>query len=153
LSVSEDEELAKLGRLLEIDVGEALGLGITEVWRRWFSISNNAAAALELWEVIERRGGDTQSPVDRSLVGHWGNLIDLLDTTWVHSDGTPYAHNEASVPRGEGRCPNTLDTKFEQGGYFDACSDRPDVWADLRAWGGPYIDWDGVPYANYNEEE
>jgi hypothetical protein len=35
--VSEDEELAKLGHLLEINVGEALGLGINEVQRRWFT--------------------------------------------------------------------------------------------------------------------
>jgi hypothetical protein len=47
-SVSEDEELAELGHLLEIDVGEALGLGIVEVWRRWFSTSNNTVAAVDL---------------------------------------------------------------------------------------------------------
>jgi hypothetical protein len=53
-SVSEDEELAELGCLLEIDVGEALGLGLAEVQRRWFSTSNNMATTLELREVIER---------------------------------------------------------------------------------------------------
>jgi hypothetical protein len=94
--------LAKLGHLLEIDVGEALGLlGIVKVQRRWFSTSNNAAT-VGLREVIKRGDEKASSPVDHLLVGHWGNLIDLLDTTWVRPDGTPYAHNEASVPTGEG---------------------------------------------------
>jgi hypothetical protein len=53
-SVSEDEELAELWCLLKIDVGEALGMGLAEVWRRWFSTSNNMATALELQDVIER---------------------------------------------------------------------------------------------------
>jgi hypothetical protein len=34
LSVSKDEEWAKLGHLLKIDVGGALGLGVVEV-QRW----------------------------------------------------------------------------------------------------------------------
>jgi hypothetical protein len=45
--------LAELGHLLEIEVGEALGLGLAEE-RRWFSMSSNIATALELQEVIER---------------------------------------------------------------------------------------------------
>jgi hypothetical protein len=89
----------------------------------------------------------------RSLFGgSLGSLIDPLDTTWVRPNGTPYAHNEASVPRGERSHPNLLDAKFEEGGYFDARSGRPNVWANLRVWGGPYVDWDGVLYTSYNEE-
>jgi hypothetical protein len=48
-SVLEDEELAELGHLLEIEVGEALRSGLAEVCRRWFTLSSNIAAALELW--------------------------------------------------------------------------------------------------------
>jgi hypothetical protein len=53
---SEDEELAELGRLLEINIGEALGLGIKEVQRRWCLSSNNAAEAVGSWEVFKCGG-------------------------------------------------------------------------------------------------
>jgi hypothetical protein len=118
-SISEDEELAKLGCPLEIDVGEALGMGLTKVQRRWFSISNNMVAALESWEVIERGDGAELLHIEQPVVGYWGNVIDPLNTTWVHPDGTPYAHDEVSVPRGEGCPTNSLDTEFEEGGHYD----------------------------------
>jgi hypothetical protein len=87
------------------------------------------------------------------LVGHWGNITDPLNTMWVRPDRTPYGHDEALVLRRDGGSPNSLDAKFEEGGWFDAWADHPDVCANLRAWGGPYVDWDGVPYASYNEED
>jgi hypothetical protein len=34
-----------------------------------------------------------------------------------------------------GISPHSLDAQFEEGGYFDARSGCPDVWANLRAWG------------------
>jgi hypothetical protein len=80
-SVSEDEELAELGCLLEIDVGEALEMALVEVRRRWFSTSGNMATALELREVIERGGEESHQPVVQPVVGYWGNIIDPLDTT------------------------------------------------------------------------
>jgi hypothetical protein len=99
-------------------------------------------------------GGEVESPhVDQPVVGHWGNIIDPLNTTWVCPDGTPYNHNEASVPREDGGSPDLLDAKFEEGSWFDAWAGHPDVHANLRAWGGPYVDLDGVPYTSYNEEE
>jgi hypothetical protein len=115
-----------LGHLLEIDVGEAF-LEIVKVWRWWFSSSNNAATAVGSWEVHERRDEFEQPRVDRSLVGHWGNIIDPHDTTWVHPDGKAYVPNEASVLRGEGSCPWLLDTEFKEGGLYDAWSDCLDV--------------------------
>jgi hypothetical protein len=72
---------------------------------------------------------------------------------WVCPDGTPYAHDEASVPRGEGSCSRLVDAEFEDGGRFDAWSDCPDVQANLMVWGGPYVDWDGIPYSRYNEDD
>jgi hypothetical protein len=84
---------------------------------------NNAATALESREVIERGGEIAQSRVDRFLVGHWGDVTDPLDTMWVHPDGTPYAHDEASVPRGEESQSRSVDAEFEEGGRFDAWAD------------------------------
>jgi hypothetical protein len=46
-----------------------------------------------------------------------------------------------------------LDAEFKEGGWFDAWADRPDVCANSRVWRGPYVDWDGVPYTSYNEED
>jgi hypothetical protein len=91
--------LAELGHLLKIDVGEALGMGLTEVQRRWFSTLSNVVPALESHEVIERGGKKLHWPAVSSVVGHWENIIDPLDTTWVRPNGTPYDHNEASVSR------------------------------------------------------
>jgi hypothetical protein len=54
--------------------------------------------------------------VERPLVSHWGNIIDPLDTMWVHPDGTPYAHDEPLVPGGEGGSLNSLGAEFEEGG-------------------------------------
>jgi hypothetical protein len=65
----------------------------------------------------------------------------------------PYNHNEVSLSGRVGGSLDSLDAEFEEGGRFDAWADHPDVHANLRAWGRPYIDWDGVPYASYNEEE
>jgi hypothetical protein len=87
------------------------------------------------------------------LVGRWGNIIDPLNTMWVCSNGTPCDHDEASVARGDRGGPNLLDTEFEEGGRFNAWAAQPDVHVNLKAWGGQYVDWDGVPYASYNEEE
>jgi hypothetical protein len=39
-------------------------------------------------------------------VGHWGNIIDRLNTTWVHPNRSPYDHIEASVLRKDGGSPN-----------------------------------------------
>jgi hypothetical protein len=139
--------LAKLGCLLEINIGEALGLGIDEVRRRWFISSNNVATALESHEVIERGGEESHRPAARLVVGHWGNIIDPSDTMWVCPDGTPYGHDEPSVGN------RSVDVEFEESGCYDAWADYPDVWANLMSWGRPYIDWDGVPYASYDEEE
>jgi hypothetical protein len=58
--VSEDKELAELGRLLEINVGEASGLGINKVQRRWFTSTNNVVTALESHEVIEQGGEESR---------------------------------------------------------------------------------------------
>jgi hypothetical protein len=59
LSISEDEGLTELGHLLEIDVGEALGMGLAEVRRRWFLSTSNTVTALESCEVIERGGEES----------------------------------------------------------------------------------------------
>jgi hypothetical protein len=117
-SISEDEELAELGCLLEINVGEALGMGLAEVCRRWFSSMSNAATALESCEIIERGGEESHWPAVQPVVGHWGNIIDPLDTMWVHPDGMPYAHDEPSIPREEGGSPNSMDAEFEEGGLM-----------------------------------
>jgi hypothetical protein len=146
-------KLAELGRLLEIDIGEALGMGLAEVCRRWFSTSSNMATALESCEVIERGGEESHRLAVQLMVGLWGNIIDPLDTTWVCPDGTPYDHNEASVSRVAGDSPRSVDAEFEEGGRYNAWADCPDMQANLMAWGGPYVDWDGVPYSHYNEEE
>jgi hypothetical protein len=145
--------LAELGHLLEIDVREALGMGLAEVCRRWFSTLSNTAAALESCEVIERGGGESHRSAVDPMVGVWGNIIDPLDTTWVCPDRTPYDHNKASVSRVVGDSPKSVDVEFEEGGQYDAWVDCPDIQADLMAWGRPYVDWDGVPYSSYNEEE
>jgi hypothetical protein len=58
-SILEDEELAELGHLLEIDIGQAVGIGLAEVHRRWFSSTSNAATALKSYEVIEREGEES----------------------------------------------------------------------------------------------
>lgn len=112
-SVPEDEELAELECLLEIDVREALGMGLAKV-HRWFLTSNNTVAALELQEVIER-GGDVALSQVEPLVGHWGNIIDPLDTMWVCRNKTPYDHNEALLPRRVGGSLDLLNAEFEEG--------------------------------------
>jgi hypothetical protein len=49
--------------------------------------------------------------------------------------------------------PRSVDVEFEEGGRYDTWVDSPDMQTNLRAWGGPYVDWDGVSYASYDEEE
>jgi hypothetical protein len=56
----------------------------------------------------------------------------------------PYGHNEASILRVAGDSPRLVDVEFEEGGWYDTWADRPDICANLKAWGGPYVDWDRV---------
>jgi hypothetical protein len=52
LSSPEDAELAELGHLLEISIGDALGLGVNEVQWRWFVSESNAAVAVGSHNVL-----------------------------------------------------------------------------------------------------
>jgi hypothetical protein len=60
--------------------------------------------------------------------------------------------HEASVPREVSNSPRSIDVEFEEGGQYDVWVDCLDFCTNLRARGGPYMDWDGVPYSMYNDE-
>jgi hypothetical protein len=92
--LAEDAKAIELAALMQIHLGKALDMSVSEVWRRWFNSEGAEDDLLESRSVYETA---PEEPMGAEIVGRWGYVLDPLDHTWVHPSSHPYHHNELSV--------------------------------------------------------
>jgi hypothetical protein len=134
-SVLEDTEVAELVRLMQIHLSEALDMSISKVRQHWFNNVSDGEDPLDLRLVYEMA---VEEPMEEVTTGTWGNMIDPLDTTWVHPSGRAYWHDEPSLCSS----PSPENYSVNSGAYYDADG-------LLCDWEGFQIDKDGNQFTNY----